>query len=128
MSQTSPNTMYEMYGALKSNLAKKRAAFVNMVAAQIAALRWMADPANIDKVAQLGTVVGDPASVMKSAMQQYLAMGFWTLNASGMPEAKVNTMIQVQIAVGNLTSANAPAYASIVDQSVYAEGATKVPS
>jgi hypothetical protein len=45
-----------------------------------------------------------------------------------MPEAKVNTMIQVQIAVGNLTSANAPAYASIVDQSVYAEGAKKVPS
>ena len=128
MSQTSPNTMYEMYGTLKSNLAKKRTAFVNMVAAQIAALRWMADPANIDKVAQLGTVVGDPASVMKSAMQQYFAMGFWTLNASGMPEAKVNNMIQVQIAVGNLTSANAPAYASIVDQSIYAEGAKKVSS
>jgi NitT/TauT family transport system substrate-binding protein len=127
MSQTSPNTMYEMYGTLKSNLAKKRTAFVNLVAAQIATLRWMADPANIDKVAQLGTVVGDPASVMKSAMQQYLAMGFWTLNASGMPEAKVNTMIQVQIAVGNLTSANAPAYASIVDQSIYAEGTKKVP-
>jgi len=127
MSQTSPNTMYEMYGTLKSDLAKKRTAFVNMIAAQIATLRWMADPANIDKVAQLGTVVGDPASVMKSAMQQYFAMGFWTLNASGMPEAKVNTMIQVQIAVGNLTSANAPAYASIVDQSIYAEGARKVP-
>jgi hypothetical protein len=60
MSQTSPDTMYEMYGALKSDLAKNHTAFVDMIAAQIAALKWMADPANIDKVAQLGTVVGDP--------------------------------------------------------------------
>jgi len=126
MSQTSPGTMYEMYGTLKSDLAKKRAAFVDMIAAQIAALKWMADPANIDKVAQLGTIVGDPANVMKSAMQQYLAMGFWTQNGAGMPQANVNKMIQLQIAVGNLTSANAPAYTSIADQSVYAEAAKKV--
>lgn len=126
MAQTSPDTMYEMYGALKSDLAKKRTAFVDMIAAQIAALKWMADPANIDRVAQLATVVGDPANVMKSAMQQYLAMGFWTQNGSGMPQANVNKMIKTQVAVGNLTSANAPAYASIVDQSVYAEAAKKV--
>jgi NitT/TauT family transport system substrate-binding protein len=126
MSQTSPNTMYEMYGTLKSDLAKKRTAFVDMVAAQIATLKWMADPANIDKVAQLGTVVGDPANVMKSAMQQYLAMGFWTQDGSGMPQANVNNMIKAQVAVGNLTSANAPAYASIVDQSVYADAGKKV--
>jgi NitT/TauT family transport system substrate-binding protein len=128
MSQTSPDTMYEMYGALKSDLAKNHAAFVDMIAAQIATLKWMADPANIDKVAQLGTVVGDPPNVMKSAMQQYLAMGFWTQNGSGMPQANVNNMIGTQVAVGNLTSANAPAYASIVDQSVYADAAKKVSS
>jgi hypothetical protein len=53
-------------------------------------------------------------------------MGFWTQDGSGMPPANVNNMIQSQIAVGNLTSANAPAYAGIVDQSVYAEAAKKV--
>jgi NitT/TauT family transport system substrate-binding protein len=126
MSQTSPNTMYEMYGVLKSNLAKNRKAFVDMVAAQIATLNWMANPANIDKVAQLGTVVGDPADVMKTAMQQYLAMGFWTLNGSGMPQANVEKMIHVQVAVGNLTSSDAPSYAQIVDQSVYADAAKLV--
>ncbi len=126
MSETSPSTMYEMYGVLKSNLAKNRKAFVDMVAAQIATLNWMADPANLDKVAQLGTVVGDPADVMKTAMQQYLAMGFWTLNGSGMPQANVEKMIHTQIAVGNLTSSNAPAYAQIVDESVYADAAKQV--
>jgi len=121
MSQTSPKTMYEMYGVLKPTLEKKRQAFVKMVAAQIAALRWMANPANLDKAAQLGTVVGDPETVMKQALQQYLRMGFWTLNGSGMPAVNVNNMIHVQIAVGNLTSSSAPAYARIVDQSVYAD-------
>ncbi|MCL2584933.1 MAG: ABC transporter substrate-binding protein [Streptosporangiales bacterium] len=126
MSQTSPRTMYEMYGALKPNLAKKRQAFVDMVAAQIATLKWMADPANQAKVAQLGTVVGDPASVMKQAMRQYLAMGFWTLNGSGMPAANVSKMIKVQEAVGNLSPSTAPSYSKIVDQSVYADAAKHV--
>ena len=126
MSQTNPGTMYEMYGALKSNLAKNRTAFVDMIAAQIATLKWMADPANIGKVAQLGTVVGDSADVMKSAMQQYVAMGFWTQDGSGMPQANVDNMIHSQVAVGNLTSANAPSYANIVDQSVYTDASKKV--
>lgn len=126
MSQTSPNTMYEMYGALTSDIAKNRKAFVDMIAAQIATLKWMAEPANLNAVAQLGTVVGDPANVMKSAMQQYLAMGFWTQNGSGMPEANVNNMIKSQVAVGNLTTSNAPAYAKIVDQSIYADAAKLV--
>ncbi len=125
MSQTSPSTMYEMYGVLKPTLAKKRQAFVDMVAAQIATLKWMTNPANLDKAAQLGTVVGDPAAVMKQALQQYYQMGFWTLNGSGMPQANVNKMIQVQIAVGNLTAASAPSYAKIVDQTVYADAAKK---
>lgn len=126
MSQTSPGTMYEMYGVLKPTLAKKRAAFVKMVAAQIATLKWMTNPANLDKAAQLGTVVGDSQAVMKQALQQYFAMGFWTTSASGMPAANVNKMIQIQIAVGNLTASSAPTYAKIVDQSVYADAAKQV--
>jgi NitT/TauT family transport system substrate-binding protein len=126
MTQTSPDTMYEMYGALKSDLAKKHQAFVDMVAAQIATLNWMTNPANLTKVAQLGTVVGDPADVMKTAMQQYFAMGFWTLNGSGMPQANVENMEHAQVAVGNLTASSAPSYAQIVDQSVYAEAAKLV--
>jgi len=121
-----PDTDVRDDGALKGDLSKNHTAFVDMIAAQIAALKWMADPANIDKVAQLGTVVGDPANVMKSAMQQYLAMGFWTQNGSGMPQANVNNMIRTQGRGRQPDVANAPAYASIVDQSVYAEGAKKV--
>lgn len=126
MSQTSPGSMYEMYGVLKPTLAKKRQAFVDMVAAQIATLKWMTNPANLDKAAQLGTVVGDSQAVMKQALQQYYQMGFWSLGSSGMPQANVEKMIHIQIAVGNLQASSAPAYAQIVDQSVYADAAKLV--
>jgi NitT/TauT family transport system substrate-binding protein len=126
MSQTSPGTMYEMYGVLSKTLAAKRAAFVHVVAAQIAALKWMTNPAHLDQAAQLGTVTGDSRAVMKQALQQYYRMGFWTLDGSGMPAANVNKMVQVQIAVGNLQASSAPAYAQIVDQSVYADAARQV--
>jgi hypothetical protein len=126
MSQTNPGTMYEMYGVLKSSLAKNRKAYVDVIAAQIAALNWMTTPANLDKAAQLGTVVGDPQPVMKAALQQYFQMGFWTLSGSGMPQANVDKMIHTQVAVGNLTASTAPSYAQIVDQSVYADAAKAV--
>src|SRR6266581_2127565 len=126
MSQTNPGTMYEMYGVLKSSLAKNRKAYVDVIAAQIAALNWMTTPANLDKAAQLGTVVGDPQPVMKAALQQYFQMGFWTLGGSGMPQANVDKMIHTQVAVGNLTASTAPSYAQIVDQSVYADAAKAV--
>ena len=122
-SQVSPNNMYEMYGVKKPTLAAKHTAFVRMVAAQIAALKWMTNPANLDKAAQLGTVVGDSQPVMKRALQQYFRMGFWTVNGSGMPAANINHMIAVQIAVGNLKQATAPTYAKIVDQGVYQQAA-----
>jgi NitT/TauT family transport system substrate-binding protein len=122
-SQVSPNNMYEMYGVKKPTLAAKHTAFIRMVAAQIATLRWMTNPANLDKAAQLGTVVGDSQPVMKQALQQYFRMGFWTLHGSGMPAANVNHMIAVQIAVGNLKQATAPTYAQIVDQAIYQQAA-----
>lgn len=122
-SQVSPNNMYEMYGVKKATLAAKHTAFVRMIAAQIAALKWMTSPANLDQAAQLGTVVGDSQAVMKQALRQYFQMGFWTLNGSGMPEANVSHMIAVQIGVGNLKQATAPTYSQIVNQSIYQQAA-----
>jgi NitT/TauT family transport system substrate-binding protein len=114
-----PGTMYEMYGVRKDVLAARRQAFVRMVAAQIAALRYMFDPANLSTVAQLGTVTGESKATMMAALQQYYKMGFWTLNGPGMPEANVNKMIKSQVAVGNIKQGTEPTYAQVVDNSVY---------
>jgi NitT/TauT family transport system substrate-binding protein len=118
-SEAVPDTMYEMYGTTKSDLAKKRQAFVKMIAAQIATIKWMNDPANADAVAQYGTVVGDSKSVMLNAMAQYRKLHFWSTTSSGLPAKNINNTIQTQIAVGNLKAAQAPKVSQIVDPSIY---------
>jgi NitT/TauT family transport system substrate-binding protein len=114
-----PETMYEMYGTTKANLAAKRPAFVKMVAAQIATIKWMNDPANADKVAQYGTVVGDSKAVMLKAMAQYRTLNFWSQTGPGLPIKNINNTIQTQIAVGNIKASQAPKAASIIDLSIY---------
>jgi NitT/TauT family transport system substrate-binding protein len=118
-SQAVPDTMYEMYGTTTKNLAAKRPAFVKMIAAQIATIKWMNDPANADAVAQYGTVVGDSKAVMLNAMSQYRKLGFWSSNSAGLPAKNINNTLQTQIAVGNIKASQAPKVAQIVDLSVY---------
>jgi NitT/TauT family transport system substrate-binding protein len=118
-SQAVPDTMYEMYGTTTKNLAAKRPAFVKMIAAQIATIKWMNDPANADAVAQYGTVVGDSKAVMLNAMSQYRKLGFWTSDGPGLPTKNINNTLQTQIAVGNIKASQAPKVSQIVDLSVY---------
>jgi NitT/TauT family transport system substrate-binding protein len=118
-SQAVPDTMYEMYGTTPKNLAAKRPAFVKMIAAQIATIKWMNDPANADAVAQYGTVVGDSKAVMLNAMSQYRKLGFWSTNSPGLPIKNINNTLQTQIAVGNVKASQAPKVPSLIDLSVY---------
>ena len=96
-----------------------------MIAAQIATLKWNGGRGEIDKVGQIGCVSVTPERD-ESAMQQYLAMGLWTQNGSGIPQVNVNNMIQRSGSAPD--AAYAPAYASIVDQSVYADAAKRCPA
>ena len=128
MATAVPNTMYEIYGVQKSRLPQLRDALVRFDAAQIATLNWMFDPANADKVAQLGTVVGDSEATMKAAMEQYKQVGFWTLDGPGMPEANIAQMIKGQVAAGNVQAGKAPNAADLVDTSIYADAQKLVQS
>jgi NitT/TauT family transport system substrate-binding protein len=121
MSAAVPNTMYEMYGTTKTNLAKKREAFVQLVAAQIATIQWMDDPANADAVAQYATVTGDPKDAMLKAMADYKKIDFWSADSAAMPQANVENSIKGQIAAGNITAAKAPKYSDIVDLSIFTD-------
>lgn len=119
MADAVPNTMYEVYGTLKSKLDSNREAYVRFVAAQIATLNWMFNPANADEVAQLATVVGDTAAVMKDAMAQYKQMGFWNLSDAGLPQSNIENVVKNQVAAGKVTADKAPTYAQLVDTSIY---------
>lgn len=119
MSTAVPDTMYEMYGTTKTDLVSKREAFVRLVAAQIATIKWMNDPANADAVAQYATVTGDQKADLLKAMADYKKIDFWSADTAGMPETNVENSIKGQIAAGNITAAKAPKYGDIVDLTVF---------
>jgi NitT/TauT family transport system substrate-binding protein len=121
MAKAVPNTMYEMYGTTKTELAQKRDAFVRLVAAQIATIQWMNDPANADAVAQYATVTGDQKADLVKAMAQYRKINFWESDSAAMPETNVDNSIQGQIRAGNITAAKAPKYSGIVDLSIFTD-------
>jgi NitT/TauT family transport system substrate-binding protein len=121
MSQAVPNTMYEMYGTTKANLAKNRSTYVKLIAAQIATIKWMNDPRNADQVAQLATVVGDQKSALQNSMAQYRALNFWTSTDAALPQLNINNAIKSQVAAGNVPAAKAPTYQQITDLSVYSD-------
>lgn len=121
MADVVPNTMYELFSVQKEKLAQLRPALVKWVAANIAALNWMFDPANADEVAKLMTKTGDTETAMKKAMQQYAKMGFWELDNAGMPLENITNMIKGQVAVGNVEQAKAPKASDLVDATIYAD-------
>jgi NitT/TauT family transport system substrate-binding protein len=121
MSQAVPNTMYEMYGTTKDDLAKKRDAFVRMIAAQTATIAWINDPKNADAVAQYGTVTGDMKAELLNSMAQYRQMKFWTDADAALPQLNITNTINGQVAAGNVKAAQAPAYKDIVDLTVFAD-------
>ena len=119
MADAVPDTMYEMYGTTKTDLAKKRKAFIDMIAAQIYTIHWMNKARNDSTVAKLATVVGDSEPVMREAMAQYRKMDFWTATGPGLPLRNINNTIKAQIAAGNVPANKAPSYKDIVDLSIY---------
>jgi NitT/TauT family transport system substrate-binding protein len=123
MASAVPNTMYEMYSVTKTNLAKKHALIVKMIAAQIATIKWMADPKNASAVAQYATVTGDTKADLLKAMAQYRAINFWSTTSDGLPQLNIDNTIKGQVAAGNVKASDAPTYSNIVDQSVYAAAA-----
>jgi NitT/TauT family transport system substrate-binding protein len=126
MSKAVPNTMYEMYGTTKANLAKNRQTFVKLIAAQIAAINYMMNPKNADQVAQLATVVGDKKPDLLNSMSQYRALNFWTSDGPALPQLNIENTIKSQVAAGNVKAAQAPTYKQLVDLSVYTDAAKLV--
>lgn len=119
MAEAVPNTMYTTYAVQKDKLETLRPALVRFVAAQIATLNWMFDPANADEVATLGEVTGSDATVMKDAMARYHEIGFWDLTGPGLVEQNYANLIKGLVSTGNFPEDQAPAPADLIDLSVY---------
>ncbi len=120
MHQVNPVNHYMVLVTQRANLAKKRDAFVRLVAANIEASRFMKDPKNWDKVAQIATVTSHTPAEAKAALEKYVEMEFWPVDKDGLTEKNVQAAINIQVKTGGVREGKTPiAYSKLVDPSVF---------
>jgi NitT/TauT family transport system substrate-binding protein len=119
IAQTDPFQHYDMLVGLRSNIQAKRAAIVNFLKADIQTIRYMNNPKAFNRVAQIGTVVGHNLAVTKTALRQYLKLGWWPLNKSGLGSATLTRTIFENVKLGNISAGNPPSWKDVSDSSLW---------
>ena len=125
--KAAPGTHYLLFMTVKKNLAAKRDMYVRMVAANIEAIRFMNDPANLDKVAKIAKVTKRKFGDAKAAVKDFVAYKYWPLNYDGLNAKRLAKTIKIQAIVGKKTKGKAGikpgkkpvAVNDLVDTSVY---------
>jgi ABC-type nitrate/sulfonate/bicarbonate transport system substrate-binding protein len=115
-----PVTHYNYFLVRKDLLAKNRDLYVHALAAVLDAVKFMNDPKNLDKFAEIAAVTGRTPAEIKDALPRFLAINFWTKEGDGLTKANVETQIKAQVASGAIRAGKTPAtYDQLVDESVY---------
>jgi NitT/TauT family transport system substrate-binding protein len=119
IAQTDPFQHYDMLVGLRDNIAAKRSALVNFLKADIQAIRYMNKPRALNRVAQIGMVVGHNQAVTTTALKQYLKLSWWPLNRSGLGVAPITRTVYEQVQLGNISNGNPPKWKDIADTSLW---------
>jgi NitT/TauT family transport system substrate-binding protein len=118
--QASPINHWLVIVARKDTLAKKREAFVRMMAGIIAAAHYMADPKNAERVATIAQVTGRSHKIALGALKEYLKYGLWAIDNNGLPKEKIDKFVAFQAKVGGIVKGKAlPTYDQLVDASIW---------
>jgi ABC-type nitrate/sulfonate/bicarbonate transport system substrate-binding protein len=120
MKNTNPTSHYLMLVVRKDNLAKNRDAVVRTVAGLIEAARFMQDPKNADAVADAAAVTGHSKEVNKLALQEFLAINFWSAKDDGLPRKKLEAVAALMKKIGAIKPDKTPVtFDQLVDASVW---------
>jgi NitT/TauT family transport system substrate-binding protein len=119
IAQTDPYQHYDMLVALHSTVDTKRAALINFLKADIQAIRYMNNPKALNRVAQIGMVVGHNLAVTTTALKQYLALNWWPLNRSGLGIASITRTVFENVKLGNISNGNPPTWKDLTDTSLW---------
>ncbi|HEX2216183.1 MAG TPA: ABC transporter substrate-binding protein [Xanthobacteraceae bacterium] len=115
-----PNSHFLVLTARKSEVAKNRDAYVRFVAAIIDTARFMRDPKNVDRVAEIATVTTRTKEQAKAAMATLNQLGYWPADDDGLDQKKLEAVTQTMVRVGNIRPGKTPvSYERLVDRSVW---------
>jgi NitT/TauT family transport system substrate-binding protein len=115
-----PDNHYLLLTVRRDNLAKKRDAFVRMVAGLMAAAKYMRDPAHADQVAEIAKPTGRNHDDAKNSLHLYNEMNYWAMDHAGMDRRKLEADAATQVKVGAIKAPKTPwPYDKLTDVSVF---------
>ena len=110
----------------KDNLAQKRDAFVRMVAGLIDATKFMLDPKNADRVAQIATVTGRTAKLAKETLPKFASISFWPVGNDGLSQKKLDAVVATEKEIGGIKAGKAPVtYDRLVDRTIWKDASAQ---
>ena len=125
--KASPSSHFLLFTVRSDHLKADRQPYVRFVAGLIAAARWMKDPKNADKFAEIATVTGRTKAEAKSAREKLEAIDYWPTDSDGMDRKQIEGVIAGQVKTGNIQSGKTPvAYDKLIDQSIFKDAVALV--
>ncbi len=116
----SPLTHYNLIICTTDHLKQKRDAYVRALAGWIDATKYMLDPKNADRVAQIATATGRSAKLSKEALSKLYRIEFWPAGHDGLAKANLEKVIAVEKEIGGIKPGKQPVnYDRLVDRSVW---------
>ena len=115
-----PNSHFLVITARRSEIAKNRDAYVKFIAGIIDAARFIKDPKNIDRVAEIATVTTRTKEQAKGALAFLNPLGYWPTDDDGLDQKKLEAVTATMVKIGNIRPGKtAVSYDRLVDRSVW---------
>ena len=101
--RTAPGTHYLMFVTQRKTLATKRELLVRAVAAQIEAIEFMYDPANVAKVASFAKATKRKQADAENAVRVFTGFNYWPRGSNGLNRKRIARTVKIQAIVGKRT-------------------------
>ena len=125
--QASPESHFAMITARGDHLKADRQAYVRVIAGIIEAARFMKDPKNGDRFAEIATVTGRTKEEAKSALLKLEAIGFFPAEDNGLDRKQLESVIASQVKSGNIKPGKEPVkYERLIDETVWRDAMAMV--
>jgi len=120
--EVAPVSHYNLLVVTRKTLQQKRAAVARVVAALTEAARFMVDPKNADRVANIATVTGRTTQQAKQALPHFYRIKYWPLQDDGMGTANLDRVIATEKEVGGIKPGKeAVSVDRLIDRGVWKE-------
>jgi len=118
--EINPLGHYNLIVVTRERLKQKRDAYVRALAGIVEAGKFMVDPRNADRVAQIATVTGRTAKLAGEILPRLHKIEFWPAGSDGLARANIENVVKVEKQLGGIKPDKTPVtYERLVDGTVW---------